>query len=226
MDGVMQSLTEDRKIDTVFCDGRIFNIAKPVLEILESMLLRKLGTELDHFWRIIDGDHLACLLRQQLRECPLACAEVSHSQRREKSNERVCQRLPRAPRHMTSPKLPGQLIKVFSRFVLPFVQDELETRAIARRFRQFAREQPDYFRRALSLRIPAALMVCAVIDIFSNPAIGDYAGAFQLRQMTGNARLAHPQNLLELCYRKLFLFEKKQQAQSRRVCQQPQHIYG
>jgi hypothetical protein len=32
--------------------------------------------------------------------------------------------------------------------------------------------------------------------------------------------------LLELCYRKLFLFEKKQQAQSSRVCQQPQQIYG
>src|SRR5438093_12200369 len=104
----------------------------------------------------------------------------------------MCECLPRAPRHMTSPKLPGQLIKVFSRFVLPFVQDKLETRAIARRFRQFAREQPGYFRRALSLRIPA-LMVCAVIDLFSNPTIGDSAAALPLRQMTGDARLSHPQ---------------------------------
>ena len=83
MNGVMQGLTENRKIDTVFCDRWIFNIPKPVLEILESMLLRKLGAELDHFWRIIDRDHLARLLRQQLRECPLACSKVSHGQRRE-----------------------------------------------------------------------------------------------------------------------------------------------
>src|SRR5438034_8954772 len=161
MNGVMQSLTEDRKIDTVFRDGRIFNIAEPVLEILESMLLRKLGTELDHFWRIIDGDHFARLFRQQLRKCPLACSEVGHRQWRQKSNERMCQRLPRAARHVTSPKLAGQLVEVFSRFVLPFVQDELETRAIARRFRQFAREQARYFCHALSLRI-SALVVCAI----------------------------------------------------------------
>ena len=69
-------------------------------------------------------------------------------------------------------------------------------------------------------------MVCAIINIFADPAIGDYAGAFQLRQMTGDPRLAHPQNLLQLCYRKLFLFEKKQQTQSGWVCQQPQQING
>src|SRR5438045_9445236 len=103
---------------------------------------------------------------------------------------------------MTSTKLPCQLIKVFSRFVLPFVPDKLETRAIARSFRQLAREQPDYFRRALSLRIPA-LMVCAVIDIFSNPTIADYARAFHSRQMTGNALLAQPAHSVEPRYRTL-----------------------
>src|SRR5947208_9246171 len=126
---VIKCLIKNRKYDTVFCDGLIFNIAKPILEILESMLLRKLSAELDHFWRIVDGDHFARLLRQQLRECPLACSEVGHRQWRQKSNERMCQRLPRAARHITSPKLAGQFVEVFPRFVLPFVQDELETRA-------------------------------------------------------------------------------------------------
>jgi hypothetical protein len=44
--------------------------------------------------------------------------------------------------------------------------------------------------------------------------------------MTGDARLTHAQNLLELCYRKLFLFEKKHEAQSRGIGQQPQQING
>jgi hypothetical protein len=44
--------------------------------------------------------------------------------------------------------------------------------------------------------------------------------------MTGNPRLAHAQNLLEFRYRKLFLFEKKQQTQPRGVCKQPQQING
>src|SRR5919108_4889682 len=59
MNGVMQSLTENRKIDAVFGDWRLFNVTQPVLKILESMLLRKLRAELDHFWRIIDRDHFA-----------------------------------------------------------------------------------------------------------------------------------------------------------------------
>ena len=105
------------------------------------------------------------------------------------------------------------------RFILTFVKNQLETGAIARALRQFVGQQPGYFRHAFSLRI-SSMMVCAVIDIFPNAPIGDDSGAFQLRQMTGDPRLAHTQNLLELCYRKLFLCEKKQQTQSRWVCQQ------
>src|SRR6266699_7042756 len=105
MNSVMQSLAENCQIDIVFRDRRIFNVAEPILEVLESMFLRQLRAELNHLWRIINGDHFARLLRQQLRECPLACSEVGHRQWRQKSNERMCQRLPRAARHITSPKL-------------------------------------------------------------------------------------------------------------------------
>ena len=90
MNGVMQSLTEDRKIDTVFRDRQIFDIAQPVLEIFESMFLCQLGTELDHFWRTIDGNNFARFLCQQLRKCPLACAKISDGQWWKQSNERMC----------------------------------------------------------------------------------------------------------------------------------------
>ena len=82
MNSMMQSLTQDCKVDTVFRDRRIFNIAKPVLEILESVFLRQLRAEVDHFGRIIDGDHFTRIFCQQLRKCPFARSEVSHSQRR------------------------------------------------------------------------------------------------------------------------------------------------
>src|SRR5262249_37553174 len=42
MNGVMQRLAEDREIDAVFCNRRIFNVAKPVFKILKSMFLRQL----------------------------------------------------------------------------------------------------------------------------------------------------------------------------------------
>jgi hypothetical protein len=69
-------------------------------------------------------------------------------------------------------------------------------------------------------------MVCAVVNIFPHSAIGHHARAFQLRQMTGDARLTHAKNLLQLRNGKLFLLEKQQQTQAGGVCQQPQQING
>src|ERR1043166_5271094 len=70
MDSVMQGLAENCKIDTVFRDGRVFNVAEPILEILESMLLRQLPAALDPFWRIMDSDHLARFFASNCESVP------------------------------------------------------------------------------------------------------------------------------------------------------------
>ena len=105
------------------------------------------------------------------------------------------------------------------------MQDKFETCAIARCFRQFTREEARDFRHTLSL-CASPIVVRTVINIFTDAPISDDASAFHLSKMTGDPRLAHTQNFLQLCDRKLFLFEQKQQAQSSRVCQQPQQING
>jgi hypothetical protein len=69
-------------------------------------------------------------------------------------------------------------------------------------------------------------VVCPVINVLPNTAIGDNARAFQLRQMAGNARLAHAENLLQLRNGKLFLLEKKNETHSSRISQQSQQIKG
>src|SRR4051812_43662129 len=48
VNGVMQRLTEDCKLDAVFRDRRVLNIAQTVLEIFEPVFLRQLRPELDH----------------------------------------------------------------------------------------------------------------------------------------------------------------------------------
>src|SRR2546423_8968653 len=65
-DCVMQGLTEQDKIDALFRDRRIFQIAEAILEIFEAVLLRKPRTELHHFWRVIDCDYFARAFREQL----------------------------------------------------------------------------------------------------------------------------------------------------------------
>ncbi len=105
------------------------------------------------------------------------------------------------------------------------MQNELEAGAIARRFRQFPRERPRQIRDAGPAFI-LSVVVCAVVNIFPNPSIRYHAGPLQLREMTGDARLAHAQNLLKFRHRKLFLFEKQEQAQPGRIRQQSEQIYG
>ena len=73
---------------------------------------------------------------------------------------------------------------------------------------------------------PLTMVVRAVVNILSHAPIGHDARAFQLSKMTGDARLAHTQNLLQLGHGKLFLFQQEQQPQPGRVCQQSQQING
>ena len=68
------------------------------------------------------------------------------------------------------------------------------------------------------------MVVRGVVNIFPDPPIFHDAGAFQLGEMTGDARLAHAQNFLQLSHRKLFLPEKKEQTQAGWVCQQSEQI--
>src|SRR5215211_3903745 len=59
MNGVVQSLAEDCKVDAFFGDRRVLNIAEPVLNVLEAVFLRQLRPELDHLRRIIDRNNFA-----------------------------------------------------------------------------------------------------------------------------------------------------------------------
>ena len=94
MNGVMQRLAQNRKIDTVVCDRRIFNVAKPVFEIFEAVFFCELGPELDHLRRIINCDNLASVFRKQLRKGPFARAQIGYGKRWQQGDESVGQRLP------------------------------------------------------------------------------------------------------------------------------------
>ena len=49
MNRVMQRLAENREVDGAFGDRRIFDIAEPIFEVGEAVLLREFRAELDHF---------------------------------------------------------------------------------------------------------------------------------------------------------------------------------
>src|SRR5512133_1804540 len=183
MNGMVQRLAENCKVDAVFSDGRVLNIAQPVLKILESVFLRQLRPELDHLRRVIDGNNFARSFRQQLRECPLACSQIGDGQRREQRDQRVRKRLPRSPRHIASTEFASEFIEVFPRLILPLLEHKLQTGAIARTFAQFARQKSSDLRYTFTLRV-LPVVVRAIINILSHAAISHYAGPLQLSEMT------------------------------------------
>ncbi len=148
----MQRLAQDREIDRVFLDRRILDVAETVFEILETVLLRQLRAELDHLGRVIDRDDFARGFRQQLRERPLARAEIGHGERREKRDHGVGQRLPGTARAITAAKATRELIEIFARFVLAFAQDDFERGPVALRLRHFAGEGAGQFAHLGPLR--------------------------------------------------------------------------
>src|SRR5205085_2065057 len=66
----------------------------------------------------------------------------------------------------------------------------------------------------------------SVVNIFSRAAIFDDAGPFQLGEMTRDARLAHPENFLELGHGKLVFLEKKNEPEPGRIGQELEKING
>src|SRR6266508_2796952 len=138
-----------------------------------------------------------------------------------------CERVPSpAPRSATvngGSNVISEFIEVFPRLILPLLEHKLQTCAIARAFGQFARQESSNLRHAFTLCV-LPMVVRAVINILSDAAIGYHPGPLQLSEMTRDARLAHPENLLQFSDRQFFLFEKQQQPQTCRIRKQPQQI--
>src|SRR5439155_20143584 len=167
LDRVMQRLAQQNKVDTFIRDRRIFQVAQPVLDIFETVFLRKLRTELDHLRRIIDRDNFARALGQQLGKGSFACAKIDNSQSRNERDQRVRERSPRTPRDVAPTELAGQFVEILTRFVLAFAQRELQGRSIARGLGNFARENLDHLLHATASTIPAGDSSRAVVNIFS-----------------------------------------------------------
>src|SRR5438270_9272884 len=76
---MVQSLTENRQIDTVRGNGRLLHITEPVLDVAEAMFLRQLRRELDHLRRIIDRNDFTRIFGEQLRQGAFTCTYIRHS---------------------------------------------------------------------------------------------------------------------------------------------------
>ena len=96
--------------------------------------------------------------------------------------------------------------------------------AIARSFGNFARQELENFLDTSTRSVFPGGLECAVINILAGAPVFHHSSAFQLREMTGDAGLAHAENLLEFCDRQLLLLEEQKQSQAGRIGQEPKQI--
>ena len=61
---MMQRLTENREIDAFLCNRWLLHVAKAIFDVAKAVIFRQLRRELDHFRRIIDRNHFACVFGQ------------------------------------------------------------------------------------------------------------------------------------------------------------------
>src|SRR5947208_1321162 len=84
-------------------------------------------------------------------------------------------------------------------------------------------ENPCFLARAHRIAVRSRQ---TVINVLSAAAITDHTGPLQLREVTGNTRLAHGHDLLQLSDREFFLLEQREQAQPGGIGQKPEKING
>src|SRR4051794_17364742 len=186
------------------------------------MLPGQRAAELHHFWRVIDGDHFLCGAGEQLREGAFARAQISHSYRREKSKKAVSQCLAGTSGHITATEAARQRVEIFARFVLAFPQDHLQSAAILRALRNFARKRPNEFGDLCLDAIVLRKFRSSVVGMFPGTTVLDYSGPFQLGEVTGDAGLSHAENVLELGDGEFGFVKKKQEPEPGRIGQEPE----
>lgn len=130
IDGVMQRLAQDGEIDGARFDGRFREIAEAIFDVGDFLLFKFSAREGDHLRRIIDGDDLRRILREQLREPTFACAEIGDNDARDKLCEQRPNFRPGAARTKAFSESTGDAVEVFASRGAAFFEDDFTRGAV------------------------------------------------------------------------------------------------
>ncbi len=124
--GVVKGLAEEGEIDGAGGNGGGLDVAEAILEIGEAVIAGEGGAELNHFFRIIDGDDFFCVAGEKLGEGAFARAEIGDDDGADEREEEVGDAFPCAARAVAAAELAGEMVEVLAGFVAALGEDELE----------------------------------------------------------------------------------------------------
>ena len=129
--------------------------------------------------------------------------------------------VPSAAGAIRAAELSGELVEVLARPVVTLFQHDFQRRLIARGFGQFLCAG---FDDGAELR-ERGIVAERVVDVLPGATVLHESGLAKLREVTGDSRLAHAENFLDLDDGQLVLREKQQEAEARFVRDEAERFY-
>ena len=121
-----------------------------------------------------------------------------------------------------APELAGQFVEVGAHLVLPAAQRQPQSFRVLLGFGNLGRGLPQHASICENPFDSAPRWLQPVQDALSVAPVLHQSGLLQLRQVRGNAALAHAQDLLQLGHGKLLALHQQQDAEAAGIGQQPQ----
>ena len=161
---------------------------------------------------------------QQLGNQAFPRPEVGDVDRRCEAQREVTDRLPGTPRAVVPPQPAGDEIEVLLLRAPPLLQDAVEVIAILGQQRQIGDGIERRAREGLRARRQAR--PDGIEGVLPLAPVGNQVDRAQERELGGDARLPHAEDLLQLRDREFLAREQGEQAEARRVRQRLQDVPG
>ena len=217
----MQRLRKQRQIHTLILQRRCLHVPQPILQIANPILQSQRRPVLHHLLGVIHRNHPPRPLRQNLRQMPLTRPQIRNHHRRHQRQQHPRNPLPRPPWTIRFPEFARHPVKILPAPVRPLAPQHLQSTRILARLRQVpGRRRPHRPQLALLQRLSQR-----VIDVFPGTPIPDQTRPPQLRQVGGDARLAHPEDFLNFDHGKLLFAQEKEEPQAGFIGEKPQGFH-
>ena len=222
--GVVQGLAEDGEVDAGVGEGHGLDVAEEIAEVFQTVLTGQLCAYFYHTRRVVDTPDLGGATGEQLRDHAFARAEIGDDDAGYKSEREVPDGFPGAAGAVVFAQAARDEIEIFLGLAPAAGEDAVQVGPVVGGLGLVGDgvsggAQEDELARvdAGAQRIVGALAVAAV---------DDETGLAQQRELGGNARLGHIQNLLNLGHGELLVQQQSEETQTGGVGEDFERVPG
>ncbi len=210
---MVQGLAEQGQIHRAGFNGRRFDVAQAVFQIVQPVFARQLLPQLHHAGGVIHGDHLFGAGGDELGNETFPGSQVRHYVIVQNAEQCSGQRFPGTAWRVVLAQTAHYFVKIGLGAVFALVQDNLKGFLVRFRLRQFLAGFQGYV-------VQIACQGKSVKDIFAGTGVLHHPFLPELGQLGGDAALPHAENFLKFRDAQGFFIQNVDDAQAGGICQE------